>query len=339
MKKVSPTVIGAFVIGAFALGLMALLFFGGVNFFRHQQRFVVYFDESIQGLNLGSPVKLRGVALGRVVDLRVLYNPAKNGSVVAVECELDRNMITDEKGVEIDVSSRAQLLSLVDHGLRAQLDTIGLATGLVIVELDFYDPQLYPAQPAVSGDKYPVVPAVPSTISEIQALAMEILKKVDRVDFEGLANNFKGLLSDTKARVDSVDLKGLATQWQQAGAAVEDLARSPEIKQTLANLNSTLARLQTTLGDLHHTLGNVDGQVAASGTQLQAALLRAQEAMQQFNSTAATLRRFIDAQQNLGDDTHRALTQLADAAEAVQRLADFIERNPSALISGRKPPQ
>jgi paraquat-inducible protein B len=339
MKKVSPTVIGAFVIGAFALGILALLFFGGVNFFRQQQRFVVYFDESIQGLNLGSPVKLRGVAIGRVVDLHVRYNPSKNGSDVAVLCELDRNMITDEKGAEIDVSSRAQLQSLVDHGLRAQLDIIGLATGLVIVELDFYDPRLYPPQPVVSDNKYPVVPAVPSTISEIQALALEILKKIDKVDFEGLANNFKGLLSDTRTRVESVDLKGLTTQWQKTGAAVEDLARSSELKQAIVNLNLTLAGMQTTFADLHRTLGNVDGQVATSGAQLQAALQRTQEAMQQFNSTAATLRRFIDAQQNLGDDTHHALTQLSDAAEAVQRLADFLERNPSALLSGRKPPQ
>jgi paraquat-inducible protein B len=339
MKKVSPAVIGAFVLGAFTLGILALLFFGGVNFFRQQQRFVVYFDESIQGLNLGSPVKLRGVAIGRVVDLHVRYNPAKNGSVVAVVCELNRNMVTDDKGAMIDVSNRAQLQSLVDHGLRAQLDVVGLATGLVIVELDFYDPQRYPPQPGAFENKYPVVPPVPSTISEIQALAMEILQKVDKVDFEGLAGDFKSLLADARTRIDSVDLKGLAVQWQHTGAAVEDLARSSEIKQTLANLNLTLLNLQTTLGDLHHTLANVDGQVATSGTELRTALLRAQEAMQQFNGTAATLRRFIEAQQNLGDDTHHALTQFADAAEAVQRLADFLERNPSALISGRKPPQ
>lgn len=339
MKKVSPAVIGAFVLGAFTLGILALLFFGGVDFFRQQQRFVVYFDESIQGLNLGSAVKLRGVAIGRVVDLHVRLDPAKNGSVVAVECELERNMIRDDKGEEIDVSSRAQLQSLVDKGLRAQLDVVGLATGLLIVELDFYDPQLYPPQTRFTDPRYPVVPSVRSTISEFQASVTEILSKVRNVDFEGLSSNLKSLLADARMRLDSADLKGLTAQWQKTGAAFEDLARSPEIKQTLANLNATLADLQKTLADIHDSLANVNGQISTSSKSFQEALSRAQASLQQFNSTAETLRRFIDAQQYLGADTHRALTQLADAAEAVQRLADFLERNPSALISGRKPPQ
>jgi len=339
MKKVSPAVVGAFVLGAFTLGILALLFFGGVNFFRHQQRFVVYFDESIQGLDLGSPVKLRGVAIGRVVDLHVRLDQGKNGSVVAVVCELERNMIRDDKGAEIDVSSPAKLQSLVDEGLRAQLDVVGLATGLLIVELDFYDPKQFPAQTQMRDARYLVVPSVPSTISEFQASVIEILTKVKNVDFEGLSNNLKSLLADAQSRIDSADLKGLTAQWQKTGAAFEDLARSPEIKQTLANLNLTLSDLQKTLAELHTTIGNVDGQVATSSKEFQAALLRAQESLQQFNTTAATLRRFIDAQQNLGDDTHRALTQIADAADSIQRLADFLDRNPSALLSGRKPPQ
>ena len=63
--KVSPTIVGLFVLGALTLGVAALLMFGGVNFFSKPQRFVVYFEESIHGLDLGSPVKLRGVRVGR----------------------------------------------------------------------------------------------------------------------------------------------------------------------------------------------------------------------------------------------------------------------------------
>ena len=69
--KLSPATIGAFVLGAFGLIVIALLSFGGVSLFSKPQRFVVYFDESIHGLDLGSPVKLRGVRVGRVVDLNI----------------------------------------------------------------------------------------------------------------------------------------------------------------------------------------------------------------------------------------------------------------------------
>ena len=66
--KISPAVVGVFVLGAMLLIVVALLSFGGVNFFSKPQRFLVYFDESIHGLDLGSSVKLRGVRVGRVAE-------------------------------------------------------------------------------------------------------------------------------------------------------------------------------------------------------------------------------------------------------------------------------
>ncbi|MEJ1971118.1 MAG: MlaD family protein [Lacunisphaera sp.] len=99
--KVSPAVVGMFVLGALALGVIALLSFGGLSLFSKPQRFMVYFDESVHGLDLGSPVKLRGVRVGRVVDLVIHYDDAANHSVVAVTCELNRNVITDAKGTQL----------------------------------------------------------------------------------------------------------------------------------------------------------------------------------------------------------------------------------------------
>eukprot|EP01035_Chromulina_nebulosa_P049747 gene49747-67554_t len=126
--KVSPAIVGAFVIGAFALCVIALLSFGGVSFFSKPQRFVVYFNESIHGLDLGSPVKLRGVRVGRVTDLNIRYDATNNRSVVAVVCEFSKDMVTDTKGGLVNVADRAELQTLVDRGLRAQLGVLGLAT-------------------------------------------------------------------------------------------------------------------------------------------------------------------------------------------------------------------
>ncbi len=162
--KVSPAIIGAFVIGAFALGIIAILTFGGVSFFSKPQRFVVYFDEPIQGLDLGSPVKLRGVRVGRVVDHYVRYDEKTNHSAVVVVCELTKNKLEDTHGTDIDVTKRAQLQQLVDRGLRAQLGVLGLATGLLFVELDFLDPAQAPPPTSPPESKYVLVPAVPSSL-------------------------------------------------------------------------------------------------------------------------------------------------------------------------------
>jgi paraquat-inducible protein B len=329
--KVSPALIGAFVIGAFAVALIALLAFGGISFFSKPQRLVIYFDESIQGLDLGSPVKLQGVRVGRVVDLNVRYDAAKHFSVVAVVCELSRTMVSDEKGLPINVSSRAELQKLVDRGLRAQLGVLGLATGMLYVELDFMDPVKYPPPNLPLEPKYVMVPSLPSAISEFQTNLLEILNDIKSVDFKGLSVELKGLLVDTRRQLDGLDLQGVAKEWKQAGAQVRLLAADPKIGETLTNLNAAA-------GELRATLAKFDQQVAPAGQQLTDTLAQAQATLASFNTAAVAARRFIEAQDGLGDHLESTLAQLRTAADAVQRLADFLERNPQALILGRQKP-
>jgi paraquat-inducible protein B len=328
-SKKGPAIVGAFVIGALVLGVIALLSFGRVSFFSKPERFAVYFDESIQGLDLGSPVKLRGVRIGRVVELSVRYEPEHNKSVVAVVCELNRNMITDSVGAQLDVSNREELQKLVDRGLRAQLGILGLATGLLFVELDFKDPREYPAPELPVRPRYVVVPAMPSAIQEIQTNISDILDDVRKIDFAGISKEFKGLLVDTRSELHGLDLKGTLAQWQRTGAQFETLAKSPEIKETFANLNAAIT-------ELRRTLATIDAQVAPTGQELAATLTAARTALESFNTTATAAHRFIAAQSGLGDEAVRTMEQLRATAEAVQRLADFLERNPQALITGKK---
>jgi paraquat-inducible protein B len=330
--KISPATVGAFVIGAFALGIVALLTFGGVSIFSKPQRFVVYFNESIHGLDLGSPVKLRGVRVGRVADLNIRYDEATNKSVVAVVCEFNRDKMTDNKGAVIDVTNRAELQTLVDHGLRAQLGVLGLATGLLFVELDFVDPKENPVEEKSSDVKYVVVPAVTSAITEFQNSASEILANLKKVDFAGLAREVTQLAAESRKKIDGVDLKGVADQWKKTGAQVEALATAPEIKQTLTNLNGAVTELRAVLAKL-------DTQVLPAGKELTDTLAQARVAIESFNATATEARKFISTHSGLGDELVGTLQQMNEAADAVKRLADFLERNPNSLLTGKKRPQ
>ena len=327
--KAGPAIVGAFVLGAFVLGIVALLAFGGVSFFSKPERFMVFFDESIHGLDLGSPVKLRGVRIGRVVELNVRFETEKKQSVVAVVCELNRNIITDTRGTKLDVSSRSELQKLVDQGMRARLEIQALATGMLFVGLDFVDPAEFPAPTLPMQPRYLVVPAMPSAISEFQANLTEILNDVKKIDFAGISTEFKGLLSDTRKQMNGLNLKATVEQWQKTGAQIQSLAASPEIKDTLVNLNSAVTELRSVLGHL-------DEQVGPAGKELTSTLAQAKVSLEAFTVTANAAHRFISSQSGLGDEATRTLQQLSSAAEAVQRLADFIERNPQALISGRK---
>lgn len=330
--KVSPAVVGAFVIGAFALGIVALLTFGGVNFFSKPQRFVVYFDESVHGLEQGSPVKLGGVRVGRVVALNIRYDDQTNRSVAAVVCELNKDTITDYRGLSINVANRAELEKLVSRGLRAQLTVQGLATGLLFVELDFFDPKEHPVGNPPAEQRYVVVPAVPSAISGFQASLTEILTNLKNIDFAGLSRGLTALMTDVRGKLDALDLKGAVDQWKKTGAQVEALAANPEFKRTFDNLNAAVA-------DLRKAIARIDGQVEPTSKELRDTLAEARRTIAGFNETAETAKRFLNRNTAVGDEVGETLQHLNDAADAVKRLADFLERNPNALLTGKKPPE
>jgi len=337
--KVSPAVVGAFVLGAFVIGIITLLALGSLSLFTKPERFIVYFDESISGLDQGSPVKLRGVRVGHVVSTSIRYDRATGKSVAVVLCELNHGSIADEHGASFDVSSRAELQTLVDRGLRAQLELSGLATGLLYVELEFLDPEKFPDLTKTTDVKYVIVPPTPSEISELRASAATllanattVLAKMEQVDFQGLSLELTRLAAEARHRIEGVDFKGLAEQWRKTGESVDALARSPDAVRALENLNKTLDVLRSSLGHL-------DTQVDSNGKELQATLLQAKEALESFNMAAKSARGFINAQQNFGVETTRALDRVAEAADSIRQLADFLERNPNAVVSGRREPK
>lgn len=331
--RVSPTIVGVFVLGALALGVVALLTFGGMSFFAKPQRFIVYFggDESVNGLDHGSPVKLQGVRVGRVATLNLRYDDKKNQSVAAVVCEFNRDAITGVDGAPVNISSRAELQSLIDRGLRARLEVQSLATGLLYVGLNFVDPGENP-DPGQRDSRFAVVPALPSAISQFQTSLTEILTNLKKTDFAGLSRGLTALIADTRKQLNGLDLKAVVEQWRKTGAQIETLAANPDFKRTFDNLNGAVT-------DLRATIAKLDAQVEPTSAQLNATIVEAKKTIQSFNLTAEEARKFVVAQGGLGDELVNSLQHLNEAAESVQRLVDFLERNPNALITGRKRPE
>jgi paraquat-inducible protein B len=197
------------------------------------------------------------------------------------------------------------------------------------VELDFVDPHEYPVPGNAESDKYVVVPAIRGAFSEAQANLLEISNKLKRVDYEGLARDFRTLLASSNRKVSELDVKTLNEMVGRAADAVTNLAGSEEIKQTLANLNATLAAARSAMEKL-------DGQVGPVSDDLRKTLASAQSALKTLESTAATTRRFVQQQGQVGDELTTALRQVAEAASALENLSSAIERNPSSLLVGKK---
>jgi paraquat-inducible protein B len=140
-----------------------------------------------------------------------------------------------------------------------------------------------------------------------------------------------GLIVAAREQVQTADLASIAREWAGAGRALRELAESPETKALLAQLSSSSARLDRVLGELEKNAG-------PTATELQATLVDMRATLDEFAATSVMAKRFIAAQQYLGDDASKALLRVAEASSAVARLADYLERNPGALLRGRAEP-
>jgi paraquat-inducible protein B len=175
----------------------------------------------------------------------------------------------------------------------------------------------------------PVVPAIPSPISQAQQSIIEIMAKINKVDFAGLSKDLKTLVTTTNQKLADLDLKSLAERVGRAADAVTAFAASPDAKKAFANLNEAIDQTKAVMAKLDSNVGPVSDD-------LKKTLADAQAALKSLDSAATTTRNFVRNQGQLGDETTLALRQISDAAAALERLADAIERNPSALIVGKK---
>ena len=321
--KLSPILVGLFALGALALVVVGLLSFQSIHFFSKPGRFVAYFSESVQGLDVGSAVKLRGVRVGRVVDIRVRYDAKTWPAPVAVVGELDNNAIADGAGQIIKLTDRVTFQRLIEEGLHAKIDIAGI-TGLQFVELDFLDPRKFPVPPANRTGEYPVVPTVPSEITELMANLSKIVIDLKQADFAEVSRQLKSLLVTANHKVGELDLQKLVTQVTAAAESIAALAGSAEAKAAFSNLNKTATEVQ--------------GLVAKLDTQVEPVRTELVRTLHSFHDAAESIQKFLGPQSGVGQEASRTLQQLTATARSLQELADFLERNPNALITGKKRP-
>ncbi len=214
-KKAKTTVIGAFVVGAVALAVVAVLIFGSGKFLKKSITYVVYFDGSIAGLNVGAPVVFRGVEVGSVTDIQVVVDPGDMSVRIPVLIELEPDRITRVSGKS---EPRKNLELLVERGLKAQLQLQSLVTGQLMVAFDLHPDK--PIRYVGVDDKYPELPTIPTSLQEIS-------KTIENLPIDEL---FKKLL---------LTVEGM-----------EKVVNSPELLESVSTLNQTLKDLQILLWNL-----------------------------------------------------------------------------------------
>jgi paraquat-inducible protein B len=327
-QKISPTLVGGFVIGAVVLLVIAVIAFGSGQLFRKTREFVLYFDSSVNGLRIGAPVKVRGVEIGAVKDIRfqLAEDTQINKIPVIVEIDLDKLTSRGAKAAAAeDVKSFRQVI--VERGLRGQLMTESLVTGLLYVGLDFFPGSpIHLVQRTDRDHKYPEIPTVPTYLEQAQDTAARILAKLEEVDF-------KGMMDSVSRAVDGFG----------------SLVNSPALKSTIQRLDQTMPKIDQAIVEIRKMTSNLDDNITVLSANLQQTSDAAREAMQQaaltmkqtdaaFKEAEAVMtniRGMSDPDSVTFYELGRSLREVSAAARSLRILSNSVERNPRALIFGK----
>jgi phospholipid/cholesterol/gamma-HCH transport system substrate-binding protein len=303
VRHVSSRALGLFVTIGIVLGVAAIIWVGASKYFEKGDRYVTFFNESVQGLQQDSAVKYRGVDVGRVEGIRVA---------------------PDNRLIEVVMKIR--LREEVEKNNVASLRAVGI-TGIVFIELDRRDPEEPDLSPRIDfASEYPIIPSRPSQLRQIFSGIDEIVEKIKQVDLEGLS---KSITHSAKAAEDL--LAGPRTQKMLAN--LESI--SVNLDQTMARVEKITAEgnLEGIVGETRAALVEARSLIAVTRDELKA--LRLAETAEKTNLVVETLSR-------TSRTTARDLQVMSDnmkrSSETLERLVERLESNPSDLLFSKPPP-
>jgi paraquat-inducible protein B len=329
-KKISPTMIGAFVLGAVALIVIAILVFGSGRLFRQTRNFVLYFDTSVNGLRVGAPVKLKGVEIGSVKDIRIQVGQGTAADKIPVIIEIDLKKLTQRgaaDAAEATVDPEAMQKVIVDRGLRGQLDMESLVTGLLYVALDFFPGTPIDLVQKPGGDyDYPEIPTLPTTLEQAKGALTRVISKLEDIDFKELDANLQATLKGLNRTVNSPEIESV----------LRSLARvMPKVDQAVVNIRNLAGtmddKVKILADDLQHT--SADARLALK--QAGDALKQTQETMKRAEGAVANIETLSDLDSPVNYELVKGLRDVSTAARSLRALTDYLERNPRAPIFGK----
>jgi phospholipid/cholesterol/gamma-HCH transport system substrate-binding protein len=244
--------VGLFVAIGLALVIVAVIWLGMSNYLEKGQLYTAYFDESVQGLGPDSPVKYRGVSIGRVTQIGV----APDATLIEVVMKIESDLQPAE----------------IRSNMVAQLKSVGI-TGIMFIELDRKKPwEVHLAKKLSFIPKYPEVPTKPSDIQKIIQGVDGIIQKVNAIDFQGVVEGLKSSMLTLNQAIARADIEQLSKELRKTLQHAQTVLDKTRWEKTLATIDTAGSSFTGMTDQARKTIQRLDGLVAGNKKNLQEAI-------------------------------------------------------------------
>ena len=334
MKRLSnATLVGIFVLAAAFLGTATIIFVGSTSLFKSEEEFIAYFGESVNGLNIGAPVKFKGVPIGKVRDIRITYkqNLSRGDSYIPVFFSIDLDKVGSrlDQELAIDFVDPDVFSQEIRNGLRAKLQLESFITGLLYIELDYYEDPGIPYRWLQNGGDLKEIPSLPSDMAEFGARTTDIMAGLASLDVVGISNHITSILKGLDQAIKDIEFLKLNNSLLET---TKNFNRS----MAMLELDKTVPALQETLDSLRSIAGKLDNSMEPMIDDYQRVAQDLSTTLQRSNRVLENLEDMTASDGQTRRELVKTMEALQQASQSAEELLSFIERNPRALIGGRE---
>ncbi|HVE48056.1 MAG TPA: MlaD family protein [Casimicrobiaceae bacterium] len=339
--------LGLFVIGAVACAVAVLLIVGSGRWFTPKLTVETYFNESVQGLDIGSRLKYRGVVIGDVTRITFTYTRyqqqrpmSERSRYVLVEAEIQPRLLGGRSAAGDFTDPKTAAIE-AERGLRVRLTPQGI-TGTSYLEIDYVDPASNPPLPIDWDPLNPYVPSARSTLTSFVDAASEIVQRLQNLDVEGTLANMNKLLATTNERIGGIDTKAIGKQTERTLAKIEGTLDSIAAKRISNEMVALLQDVRKTNAELQATIADPAWRQVPKDASAAVADLRKVVADPRLPATLGHLERTLGRLDRLtgGGETDLSSTiaNLRTITENLRQLTEDTKRYPANVIFGKPPP-
>jgi len=329
--KANQAVIGAFILGALALAVAGVVLLSGGRWFSHGKTLVAFFEGSLEGLDVGAPVTFNGVRIGSVTAVRVVLEPKEASILTPVSFTIEAARLRDGNGAKF-VSDKdfPKIELLIERGLRARLELQSLVTGQLAVALNFYPGT--PLRLTGLSKHHQEVPTIPSSFDTLT-------RRLENLPIETLVAQTTRTMQSVEALANAPEVRSALVKLDRVLTDADTLVRTvnAQVDPLATSVQQTAVATQTTMAEAQRTLTEARAAIAQLTPPANAAIA-------DYRALAQDTRKLIaDADGVLGDDSPvrydlaNALQEMTKAARSLRTLADYLDRHPEALLTGKRP--
>lgn len=348
MNRANYFKIGLFIMTSLTLIVAGIVVLGAGAFFQDYILMETYIDESVQGLDIGSPIKHRGVKIGEVSSINFVRNvyldrfttqedQFRIGRYVLIRCELKPGVFGNRPRDEVErLIQRA-----IEGGMRVRLASQGL-TGVAYLEVDYLDPKQNPV-PKISWepDVY-YLPSAPSTISRLFENVETVLLDLGKAGIGEIGVKVQDLLDVLERKIDQVDLSeirggasSLLAELRTTNEQLQRLLTNPELEGLVKDSSASVKKLRRILEDSEEEIETILGDVSSISTDMKGVVSHLPGTLSRLDRE---LRRFDEILADNTSDLTETIGNLREFSRDLKELVANAKKYPAQILFGEPPP-